>query len=102
MAGTSDGTGTLIRMKNSKYHQYRCRLFIPAAPHLLECESQGVTALFFMCLNTPLSGYKSVDSVPRLVEEYMNKRLKVDEFVTHSLPFDKIADGFDLMHAGKW
>ena len=46
-------------------------------------------------------GYKSVESVPKLVEEYMNKKLKVDEFVTHTLPFDSINEGFDLMHAGK-
>lgn len=50
----------------------------------------------------PPSGYKSVESVPKLVEDYMNKKLKVDEFVTHTLPFEKIAEGFELMHAGKW
>ncbi|GAA6221740.1 alcohol dehydrogenase 1 [Lates japonicus] len=50
---------------------------------------------------TAFGGYKSVDSVPKLVEEYMNKKLKVDEFVTHTLPFEKITDGFHLMHAGK-
>lgn len=49
-----------------------------------------------------LPGYKSVESVPKLVEEYMNKKLKVDEFVTHTLPFENISHGFDLMHAGKW
>lgn len=48
------------------------------------------------------SGYKSVDNVPKLVEDYMNRKLKVDEFVTHTLPFEKINEGFDLMHAGKW
>ena len=47
-------------------------------------------------------GYKSVESVPKLVKEYMNKKLKVDEFVTHTLPFEKIHEGFDLMGAGKW
>ena len=47
-------------------------------------------------------GYKSVDSVPRLVDDYLQKKLKVDEFVTHTLPFEKICEGFDLMHAGKW
>jgi len=51
---------------------------------------------------TLFPGYKSVDSVPKLVEAYMSKKLKVDEFVTHTLPFEKISDGFDLMHAGKW
>lgn len=55
-----------------------------------------------MCSFTLFSGYKSVESVPKLVEEYMNKKLKVDEFVTHTLPFEKISEGFDLMHAGKW
>ena len=47
------------------------------------------------------SGWKSVESVPKLVEDYMNKKMKVDEFVTHTLPFDSINEGFDLMHAGK-
>lgn len=40
--------------------------------------------------------------MPKLVEDYMNKKLKVDEFVTHMLPFEKIIEGFELMHAGKW
>lgn len=42
-----------------------------------------------------------MESVPKLVEDYMSKKLKVDEFVTHTLPFEKINEGFDLMHAGK-
>lgn len=50
---------------------------------------------------TAFGGYKSVESVPKLVEEYMNKRLKVDEFVTNTLPFEKIHDGFEIMRAGK-
>ena len=43
-----------------------------------------------------------MESVPKLVEDYMNKKMKVDEFVTHTLPFEKIHEGFDLMGAGKW
>lgn len=42
-----------------------------------------------------------MESVPKLVEDYMNKKLKVDEFVTHTLPFEKINEGFDLLHEGK-
>lgn len=53
------------------------------------------------CHFTPPPGWKSVESVPKLVEDYMNKKLKVDEFVTHTLPFEKINEGFDLMRAGK-
>lgn len=42
-----------------------------------------------------------MESVPKLVEDYMKKKLKVDEFVSHTLPFEKINEAFDLMHAGK-
>lgn len=43
-----------------------------------------------------------MESVPKLVEDYMNKKLKVDEFVTHNLPFEKINEAFELLHEGKW
>lgn len=46
-------------------------------------------------------GWKSRDSVPRLVDDYMSHSLKVDEFITSSLPMGKINEAFDLMHAGK-
>lgn len=46
-------------------------------------------------------GWKSVESVPKLVDDYMAGKMKVDEFVSHSLPFDSINEAFDLMHAGK-
>ncbi|XP_009325349.1 PREDICTED: alcohol dehydrogenase class-3 [Pygoscelis adeliae] len=36
-----------------------------------------------------------------LVTDYMSKKIKVDEFVTHTLPFDKINQAFELMHTGK-
>ncbi|XP_036372577.1 alcohol dehydrogenase 1-like [Megalops cyprinoides] len=42
-------------------------------------------------------GYKSVESVPRLVGEYMEGKLQLDEFVTHTLPLDRINEAFDLM-----
>jgi len=50
---------------------------------------------------TAFGGWKSCDSVPNLVEEYMAGKLKVDEFITHKMPLDKINEAFDLMHAGK-
>ncbi|XP_026852469.2 alcohol dehydrogenase class-3 [Electrophorus electricus] len=50
---------------------------------------------------TAFGGWKSVDSVPQLVDDYMNKKLKVDEFVTHTMPLAQVNEAFDLMHAGK-
>ena len=39
--------------------------------------------------------------MPKLVDEYMKKELMVDEFISHTMPLDKINEAFDLMHAGK-
>ena len=48
-----------------------------------------------------LLGWNSRDSVPVLVQEYLNGKIKVDEFVTHEMPLNDINKAFDLMHAGK-
>jgi len=45
-------------------------------------------------------GFKSRDDVPQLVEQYMAGKLKVDEFVSHNLPFEEVNKGFELMHSG--
>ncbi|XP_067927947.1 alcohol dehydrogenase class-3 chain H-like [Watersipora subatra] len=50
---------------------------------------------------TAFGGYKSRDSVPKLVDLYVNKQLMVDEFVSFDLPMSEINKGFDLMHAGE-
>ncbi|KAL3677446.1 hypothetical protein R1sor_027394 [Riccia sorocarpa] len=49
---------------------------------------------------TAFGGFKSRTQVPELVEKYLNKEIKVDEFITHNLPFSKINEGFELLHGG--
>ncbi|RXG67851.1 Alcohol dehydrogenase class-3 [Armadillidium vulgare] len=46
-------------------------------------------------------GWKSRDSVPKLVEKYLEKKMMVDEFVTFNKKFEDINIAFDLMHEGK-
>ncbi|XP_007947043.1 alcohol dehydrogenase E chain [Orycteropus afer afer] len=46
-------------------------------------------------------GYKSRDSVPKLVAEFMAKKFPLDAIITHVLPFEKINEGFDLLRSGK-
>nr|WP_297460728.1 S-(hydroxymethyl)glutathione dehydrogenase/class III alcohol dehydrogenase [uncultured Halomonas sp.] len=46
-------------------------------------------------------GVKGRSELPGYVDRYMNGELKIDEFVTHDLPFDRINEAFDLLHAGK-
>ena len=50
---------------------------------------------------TAFGGYKSLDSVPKLVEMYLNKEILIDEFITHRFPLDQINTAFDLMHKGE-
>lgn len=42
-----------------------------------------------------------MESVPKLVGDYMNKKLKLDEFVTHTLTLDQINEALDLLNGGK-
>jgi len=46
-------------------------------------------------------GWKSRTSVPQLVEDYLNKKMMVDEFVTFTKPLNDINIAFDLMKQGK-
>lgn len=58
--------------------------------------------MMHLIIMVTFSGWKSVDSVPKLVDSYMKGELKVDEFVSHTLPLDKINEAFELMNSGKW
>ncbi|GAU27547.1 hypothetical protein TSUD_29800 [Trifolium subterraneum] len=49
---------------------------------------------------TAFGGFKSRSQVPWLVNKYLNKEIKVDEYITHSLTLPEINSAFDLMHEG--
>ncbi|KAM6439975.1 alcohol dehydrogenase 1 isoform 1-T2 [Liasis olivaceus] len=46
-------------------------------------------------------GWKSKDSVPKLVSDFMRKKFILDPLITHTLPFDKINEGLDLLRSGE-
>ncbi|MCB9592875.1 MAG: S-(hydroxymethyl)glutathione dehydrogenase/class III alcohol dehydrogenase [Sandaracinaceae bacterium] len=46
-------------------------------------------------------GCKGRTDVPKYVDWYMDGKIEVDAFVTHTMPLEKINDAFDLMHAGE-
>nr|XP_019596703.1 PREDICTED: alcohol dehydrogenase 4 isoform X1 [Rhinolophus sinicus] len=50
---------------------------------------------------TLFGGWKGIDSIPKLFTDYKNKKFNLDALVTHTLPFDKINEAFDLMYQGK-
>lgn len=50
---------------------------------------------------TYFGGWKSVRDVPKLVDDYMDGRLKLDEFITQSLPLDQINQALDTLRSGE-
>ncbi|KAI9196073.1 hypothetical protein LWI28_020843 [Acer negundo] len=53
-----------------------------------------------VCKGTAFCGFKSHTQVPWLVEKYMKKEIKVDEYITHNLTLREINEAFDLLHEG--
>jgi Zn-dependent alcohol dehydrogenase len=48
-----------------------------------------------------LTGWKSKEGVPKLVDLYMKNELMVDEFISKMIDLDGVNDAFDLLRGGK-
>uniref|UniRef100_A0A8B9S6X5 Alcohol dehydrogenase 1 n=1 Tax=Apteryx owenii TaxID=8824 RepID=A0A8B9S6X5_APTOW len=48
-----------------------------------------------------LGGWKTRDSIPKLVSSYLEKKLNPDLLITHTLPIAEVNKGFELLRAGK-
>ena len=46
-------------------------------------------------------GVKGRTQLPGMVEEAMAGKIRLDPFITHRMPLDRINEAFDLMHEGK-
>jgi S-(hydroxymethyl)glutathione dehydrogenase/alcohol dehydrogenase len=46
-------------------------------------------------------GARGRTDVPKIVDWYMDGKIKIDELITHELPLARINEAFDLMHEGK-
>ncbi len=46
-------------------------------------------------------GVKGRSQLPGYVDQYLSGELKVDEFITYTMPLEEINNAFDLMHEGK-
>ncbi|XP_035882028.1 alcohol dehydrogenase E chain isoform X2 [Phyllostomus discolor] len=46
-------------------------------------------------------GFKSKDSVPKLVADFMAKKFSLDPLITQVLPFEKINEGYEMLRSGK-
>jgi S-(hydroxymethyl)glutathione dehydrogenase / alcohol dehydrogenase len=50
---------------------------------------------------TAFGGARGRTDVPRIVDWYMDGRINIDDLITHTLPFEQINEGFDLMRRGE-
>jgi S-(hydroxymethyl)glutathione dehydrogenase / alcohol dehydrogenase len=50
---------------------------------------------------TAFGGARGRTDVPKIVDWYMEGKIRIDELITHQMPLDKINDAFHLMHAGE-
>jgi S-(hydroxymethyl)glutathione dehydrogenase/alcohol dehydrogenase len=50
---------------------------------------------------TAFGGCKGRTQLPGMVKQYMNGEIKIDEFITYTMPLEDINRAFDLMHEGK-
>jgi len=46
-------------------------------------------------------GARGRTDVPKIVDWYMEGKIRIDELITHTLPHERINDAFDLMHSGE-
>src|SRR5210317_2101680 len=50
---------------------------------------------------TAFGGCKGRSQLPGMVDQYMGGEIKIDEFITYTMPLEDINRAFDLMHEGK-
>jgi len=50
---------------------------------------------------TAFGGARGRSEVPKIVDWYMERRINIDDLITHTLPLKDINKAFDLMHAGE-
>jgi S-(hydroxymethyl)glutathione dehydrogenase/alcohol dehydrogenase len=50
---------------------------------------------------TAFGGARGRSDVPRIVDWYMDRKINIDDLITHVVPLDRINEGFDLMRRGE-
>jgi len=50
---------------------------------------------------TAFGGARGRTDVPKVVDWYMEKKINIDDLITHIMPLERINEAFDLMHAGE-
>ncbi len=52
-------------------------------------------------IGTAFGGARGRTDVPKIVDWYMDKKINIDDLITHTMPLDRINDAFTLMERGE-
>ena len=52
-------------------------------------------------IGSAFGGARGRTDVPKIVDWYMENKINIDDLITHTLPLEKINDGFDMMERGE-
>jgi S-(hydroxymethyl)glutathione dehydrogenase/alcohol dehydrogenase len=52
-------------------------------------------------MGSAFGGARGRTDVPKIVDWYMDGKIKIDELITHTLPLEQINEGFELMKRGE-
>jgi len=50
---------------------------------------------------TAFGGARGRTDVPKIVDWYMERKIEIDDLITHTMPLERVNDAFTLMHEGK-
>jgi S-(hydroxymethyl)glutathione dehydrogenase / alcohol dehydrogenase len=52
-------------------------------------------------IGSAFGGARGRTDVPKIVDWYMDRKINIDDLITHTLPLDRINEGFELMERGE-
>jgi S-(hydroxymethyl)glutathione dehydrogenase / alcohol dehydrogenase len=52
-------------------------------------------------IGSAFGGARGRTDVPKIVDWYMDRKINIDDLITHTMPLERINDAFDLMAAGE-
>nr|XP_033813138.1 alcohol dehydrogenase 1A-like isoform X2 [Geotrypetes seraphini] len=95
-------TDSMIEALKSSHSGYGTTVIVGVAPFTDKMALDPMLLTTGRTLKGALfGGWKGKTCVPKLVSDSMAKKFNLDKLVTHTLPFEKINEGFELLRAGK-
>ncbi|XP_051021678.1 LOW QUALITY PROTEIN: alcohol dehydrogenase 1-like [Acomys russatus] len=92
---------TMVTALKTCHVSYGVCVIMGVAPSDSQLSFDPMVLLPGRTLKSSIMGdYKTRDTIPKLVTDYMLKKINIDSLITHTLPFKKINEGFEVLRKG--